>query len=444
MASTYTNIGIEKQATGENANTWGTKTNTNFDIIDERLSEIYEISSTSATQTISAPTDATAGQNTRSATLKYTGAASADMVVTLPTDVKITYNVLNWGTGDTGVGTGYDITFKVGSGTNTATVKNGKSGIIHSDGANRVYLVSNSGSESFNTDVTIKTDDGALLKLQTSHDTIDTDDVLGAIQFNAPEEGDGADGDAQKRGAEIVAIAEAEFTDTVNKTKLQFKTGSSDHAETRMTLDSSGILAIPADSAADGASNSVHLGAAADLKIYHNGTDTYARSETGHLFLMTTNSDKQVALQQNSLTKLHTTSDGIKINGALGIGTDPDSTAGTIRATNDITAFYSDERLKDIHGSIENALDKVCQLDGFIYSPNDTAEGLGYDKSIKKAGISAQQCEKVLPEAVTEAPVSAHFKAVQYDQLIPLLINSIKELKEELNNHKKKCKCHAD
>ena len=121
MASTYTNIGIEKQATGENANTWGTKTNTNFDIIDERLSEIYEISSTSATQTISAPTDATAGQNTRSATLKYTGAASADMVVTLPTDVKITYNVLNWGTGDTGVGTGYDITFKVGSGTNTAT-----------------------------------------------------------------------------------------------------------------------------------------------------------------------------------------------------------------------------------------------------------------------------------------------------------------------------------
>ena len=148
MASTYTNIGIEKQATGENANTWGTKTNTNFDIIDERLSEIYEISSTSATQTISAPTDATAGQNTRSATLKYTGAASADMVVTLPTDVKITYNVLNWGTGDTGVGTGYDITFKVGSGTNTATVKNGKSGIIHSDGANRVYLVSNSGSES--------------------------------------------------------------------------------------------------------------------------------------------------------------------------------------------------------------------------------------------------------------------------------------------------------
>ena len=441
MASTYTNIGIEKQATGENANTWGTKTNTNFDIIDERISEIYEISSTSATQTIDAPTDATAGQNTRSATLKYTGAASADMVVTLPTDVKITYNVLNWGTGDTGVGTGYDITFKVGSGTNTATVKNGKSGIIHSDGANRVYLVSNSGSESFNTDVTIKTDDGALLKLQTSHDTIDTDDVLGAIQFNAPEEGDGADGDAQKRGAEIVAIAEAEFTDTVNKTKLQFKTGSSDHAETRMTLDSSGILAIPNDGGTT--SNCLSLGAGGDLKMFHDGTDSAIKEITGNFDIETT-TNNPIVLKQQSIERFRTTENGVQVGGGLGVGTAAHSVNGSIRAINDITAFYSDERLKDIHGSIENALDKVCQLDGFIYSPNDTAEGLGYNKSVKKAGISAQECEKVLPEAVTEAPVSSHFKAVQYDQLIPLLINSIKELKEELDNHKKKCKCHAD
>jgi len=438
MASTYTNIGIEKQATGENANTWGTKTNTNFDIIDERISEIYEISSTSATQTIAAPTDATAGQNTRSATLKYTGAASADMVVTLPSDVKITYNVLNWGTGDTGVGTGYDITFKVGSGTNTAIVKNGKSGIIHSDGEHRVYLVSNSGSESFNTDVTIKTDDGALLKLQTSHDTIDTDDVLGAIQFNAPEEGDGADGDAQKRGAEIVAIAEAEFTDAVNKTTLQFKTGSNDHAETRMFLNSNGVLSIPADGSTT--TNSIHLGAGADLKIYHDGSNSYV-DDTGQGALILNGSTTH--LYHGGSNKLQTTGDGIQLTGALGVNTAPDSTAGSIRATNDITAFYSDERLKDIHGSIENALDKVCQLDGFIYSPNDTAEGLGYDKSIKKAGISAQQCEKVLPEAVTEAPVSSYFKAVQYDQLIPLLINSIKELKEELDSHKQGCKCHG-
>ena len=52
MPSTYTNLGFEKQATGENANSWGTITNTNFDIIDEAMSEIYAISSSATSQTI--------------------------------------------------------------------------------------------------------------------------------------------------------------------------------------------------------------------------------------------------------------------------------------------------------------------------------------------------------------------------------------------------------
>ena len=59
MPSTYTNLGFEKQATGENANSWGTITNTNFDIIDEAMSEIYAISSSATSQTIAAPADGT-------------------------------------------------------------------------------------------------------------------------------------------------------------------------------------------------------------------------------------------------------------------------------------------------------------------------------------------------------------------------------------------------
>ena len=50
MASTYSNIGFELMATGENANTWGTKTNTNWSIVDEALYEIYTITSSSTTQ----------------------------------------------------------------------------------------------------------------------------------------------------------------------------------------------------------------------------------------------------------------------------------------------------------------------------------------------------------------------------------------------------------
>ena len=91
MATTYSNIGFELQATGENANTWGTKTNTNWSIVDEAICEIYAISSGDTSQTVSAPTDATASQSTRYATLVYSGSPTGDVTVTLPSSVKKVY-----------------------------------------------------------------------------------------------------------------------------------------------------------------------------------------------------------------------------------------------------------------------------------------------------------------------------------------------------------------
>ena len=64
-------------------------------------------------------------------------------------------------------------------------------------------------------------------------------------------------------------------------------------------------------------------------------------------------------------------------------------------------------------------------------------------KDNKEVGVSAQEVEKVLPEVVTEAPiVKAHsltedYKSVYYDKLIPLIIEAIKELEQEVC----KCKC---
>lgn len=64
---------------------------------------------------------------------------------------------------------------------------------------------------------------------------------------------------------------------------------------------------------------------------------------------------------------------------SLGVGTAASGTTGEIRATNYITAFYSDKRLKTEIGKIENALDKIDQLCGVIYTQNELAESFGYN-----------------------------------------------------------------
>ena len=134
--------------------------------------------------------------------------------------------------------------------------------------------------------------------------------------------------------------------------------------------------------------------------------------------------------------------------GALGVGTTAPTTAGQIYATNSITAFYSDERLKTKISVIENALDKVDQLTGFIYTSNDLAASFGYTDRSLQVGISAQAAQKVQPEVVKPAPFDIaddgtsksgeNYLTVQYEKLVPLLIEAIKELRAEVNQLKGK------
>lgn len=111
---------------------------------------------------------------------------------------------------------------------------------------------------------------------------------------------------------------------------------------------------------------------------------------------------------------------------------DGSSTGASIRVAGSITAYYSDERLKDIIGPIEGALDKVNQLDGFYYTPNKTAQRLGYKNKIE-VGVSAQAVERVLPEIVTAAPISSEYKTIDYARLTPLLIEAVKELNQRVD-----------
>ena len=117
---------------------------------------------------------------------------------------------------------------------------------------------------------------------------------------------------------------------------------------------------------------------------------------------------------------------------SLGVGTNASSVSGEIRATNNITAYYSDDRLKTKLGNIENALDKVSSLNGFYYEANETAQALGY-KVKKEVGVSAQEVQAILPQVVVPAPIDEQYLTVHYDRLVPLLIEAIKELKSEID-----------
>ena len=131
---------------------------------------------------------------------------------------------------------------------------------------------------------------------------------------------------------------------------------------------------------------------------------------------------------------------GLRIQ-SLGVGTAASGTAGEIRATNNVTAYYSsDERLKTNIVKIDNALSKLSQIDGVIYDWNDAYKKIhgqvdGYFVRNDNSGIIAQQVEAVFPNVVATRPDG--YKAVRYELLVPLLIEAIKELKAEVDLLKK-------
>ena len=120
---------------------------------------------------------------------------------------------------------------------------------------------------------------------------------------------------------------------------------------------------------------------------------------------------------------------------SLGVGANASGTTGKIDAGNDIVAFSSsDMALKENINPITNALDKVMSLGGYTFNwkkDRDTEHGYGNSSDV---GILAQEVESVLPTAVRKNNYGN--KAVRYEKLIPLLLESIKELKSEIESLK--------
>ena len=167
-----------------------------------------------------------------------------------------------------------------------------------------------------------------------------------------------------------------------------------------------------------------HYGTSYVFQAQYDNNDTVAQTNTTYLYY------------GNYAGVLPTTAYGVYIADAV-----TNYFGGTIRSAGDVVAYYSDERLKDFHGTIPNAMDKVKQLNGYYFTENQLAKDLGYNNDSTQVGVSAQEVEAVLPEIVKEAAINTEkgtdYKTVQYEKLTALLIEAVKEQQTEIDELKK-------
>jgi hypothetical protein len=169
MASTFSDLGIELMATGENAGTWGTKTNTNLQIVEKAVAGYVEQAVTSGGTTALTITDGDATESTsvaRHAVIKLTGTITGNSIVTVPDSIEKVYIVTN------GTSGAYTVQFKTASGTGiTFGVSEKTTKLVYSDGTNLVDAGFSGGTDL----------DGNELILDADADTsitADTDDQI--------------------------------------------------------------------------------------------------------------------------------------------------------------------------------------------------------------------------------------------------------------------------
>jgi hypothetical protein len=127
----------------------------------------------------------------------------------------------------------------------------------------------------------------------------------------------------------------------------------------------------------------------------------------------------------------------------LNVGPTSSAPAGYVYATSAVVASYSDKRLKDIIGNIEDALEKVMSLSGIYFTQNRHAEKFGYERDLnRQVGVIAQQIQTHIPEIVVPAPFDLdengnsksgkNYLTVHYDKLVPVLVEAIKEQQQTI------------
>ena len=433
MSSTYsTSLRIELQASGANSGTWGTITNNNFSqSLEFAIAGVTNVACGDAAVTTLTNADGPqtqANNQARSAHIRLTGAHGAVRIAQFPATQKV-YLITN-ATTDSGSSGPYAMTCRLGASGNTLSIANGTTRLVSTDGTNWYDVFSLAGSIDLqgqelimdadaDTSLTADTDDQIDIKIAN----IDVANVTTAnsgdlVITNAVQDKDitfkGDDG-----GGAITALS----LDMSDAGKATFN-GVVD-ADAGITVDNITIDGTEIDLS----SGDLTLDVAGDIILDAAGNDLIFQSAgtaIGHI----TNSSSDLVIESKVSDKdmLFKGNDGGSGITALTLDM---SGAGAATFNNDVTAF-SDKRLKTDIKNIDNALSKVTKMQGVYYKRNDI------DDAREQVGVLAQDIEEVLPQVVLTADDDFKTKSVDYGKICAVLIESIKELKAEIDQLKGK------
>ena len=294
-------------------------------------------------------------------------------------------------------------------------IKIADDGQIGSASAADAMIISSGGIVTFKDDILIK--DGGTIGAASATDaiTISSGGIVTLVDDLVIKDGGTIGVASDADSITIASDGAVTLTQALAGTSADFDGGVTID---NITIDGTEIDLSSGDLTLDVAGDIV-LDAAGEEVIYKDGSTNvgHVSMDSDNLTIKSLVSDKDMIFQGN--------------DGGTGITalTLDMSAAGAATFNNDVTAF-SDERLKTEIETINDALNKVCQMRGVSFKRTD-------DDGHTSVGVIAQEIEKILPEVVREDKSEDKIKSVAYGNIVGVLIEAIKELKNEIEELKK-------
>ena len=456
MASSYVNnLRLEEIGTGEQAGTWGDKTNVNLELIGEALGHGTRAIANASTDNITIADGSSDAD--RAMYLKLTGGGQACTITLLPNTSSKVWIMQN--------DTSYTLTFTQGSGANV-TLAAGKAKIIATDGGGSgaiVYDVLNTfapalaGVTMTGTTVYNALNDGTTTLTSTAAElnrlditTLGTSQASKAVTANAsgniliPDNdvlnfGAGSDLQISHSGSHSI-IADL-GTGNLKIQSSQVDILNADASETMATFVQDGAVTLYHNNAIKLATESGGIAVTGDIDV-SGDVDVDGTLETDALSIAST-SVTSTAAELNILDGVTSTAAELNLVDGITAGTVAASKAVIVDSNKDITGYRnltstgtitaatnvtvsSDIRLKSNIETIDSALDKVKEMRGVYFDRHD-------DKATRAVGVIAQEMQEIMPEVVATDDTEDKYLSVAYGNLVGVLIEAVKELSDKID-----------